>query len=148
MPTCSAVELVFSFPIRIYWEDTDAGGVVYHAQYLCFLERTRTEWLRAQGVEQHGISETQDLVMAVRSMHMEFEKPARLDDVLDSRLRLTERRGASFSVSQELWRGDECLLRADVKVACLRASTFKPRSLPPWLVEAIEAGNSEMDAHA
>src|SRR5205085_12625894 len=106
MPTCSAVELVFSQPIRIYWEDTDAGGVVYHAQYLCFLERTRTDWLRARGIEQHGVSQREDLVMAVRSMQLDFEKPARLDDLVDSRLRLLDRRGASFTVAQELWRGD------------------------------------------
>ena len=139
MPTCSAVELVFRQPIRIYWEDTDAGGVVYHAQYLCFLERTRTEWLRARGVEQHGISEREDLVMAVRSMPLGFEKPARLDDVLDSRLWLSDRRGASFALAQELWRGDECLLRASVRIACLHARAFRPRALPPWLVEAIES---------
>ena len=141
MPTCSAVELVFSHPIRIYWEDTDAGGVVYHAQYLCFLERTRTEWLRARGIGQHGIGEREDLVMAVRSMQVEFDKPARLDDLLDSRLWLRERRGASFRLLQELWRGDECLLRADVKIACLHAGAFRPRALPPWLAEAIGAPN-------
>lgn len=130
---------MFSFPIRIYWEDTDAGGVVYHASYLCFLERARTEWLRARGIEQHGMRETQDLVFAVLSLGIEFKAPARLDDVLESRLQLTELRGASFSLAQELWRGQDCLLRAQVKIACLRASSFRPRPLPPWLVAAIEA---------
>ncbi len=130
---------MFSFPIRVYWEDTDAGGVVYHAQYLCFLERARTEWLRARGVEQHGKRESEDLVMAVRSMDIEFEGPARLDDVLESRLRLTERRRASFSLAQELWRGDDCLLRAGVRLPACMASTFRPRAMPPWLITAIEA---------
>jgi acyl-CoA thioester hydrolase len=139
MPTCSAVELVFSFPIRVYWEDTDAGGVVYHAQYLCFLERARTEWLRARGVGQHGARDAEDLVMAVRSLHVEFEAPARLDDLLEARLRVSERRRASFALAQELWRGPDCLLRAEVKVACLQASSFKPRAMPPWLVAAIDA---------
>src|SRR6187551_1705162 len=97
-PTCSAVELVFIFPIRVYWEDTDAGGVVYHAQYLCFLERARTEWLRARGIEQHGMRESEDLVFAVHSARIEFLAPARLDEVLESRLVLTEVRGASFSL--------------------------------------------------
>ncbi|MEO8160976.1 MAG: tol-pal system-associated acyl-CoA thioesterase [Arenimonas sp.] len=138
-PTCSAVERVFSFQHRVYWEDTDAGGVVYHASYLCFLERARTEWLRAHGVEQHGMRESQDLVMAVRSLQVEFQAPARLDDLLESRLRLSERRGASFSLAQELWRGSECLLHAEVQIACLRASSFRPRALPPWLVAAIGA---------
>jgi acyl-CoA thioester hydrolase len=73
--------------------------VVYHASYLCFLERARTEWLRARGVEQHGISEREDLVMAVRSMSIEFQAPARLDDLIDSRLVLLERGGACFSLA-------------------------------------------------
>ena len=130
---------MFSHPIRVYWEDTDAGGVVYHAQYLCFLERARTEWLRARGIEQHGMREREDLVMAVRSMQVEFEAPARLDDVLESRLWLDERRGASFSLVQELWRGGECLLRARVRIACLHAGAFRPRAMPSWLVAAIES---------
>jgi acyl-CoA thioester hydrolase len=133
------VEPVFRHAIRVYWEDTDAGGVVYHAQYLCFLERARTEWLRAQGIEQHGLREREDLVMAVRSMAIEFEAPARLDDELESRLWLEARRGASFSLLQELWRGGECLLRARVRIACLHANAFRPRALPSWLVAAIES---------
>jgi len=132
---------VFSFPIRVYWEDTDAGGVVYHAQYLCFLERARTEWLRARGIEQHGSREEHDLVMAVRSMQLDFEKAAKLDDLLESRLWLRERRGASFTVVQELWRDADCLLRASVQVACLHAGAFRPRKLPPWLLEAIGEPN-------
>jgi acyl-CoA thioester hydrolase len=139
MPTCSAVELVFSFPVRVYWEDTDAGGVVYHAQYLCFLERARTEWLRARGVGQHGTRDAEDLVMAVRSLQVEFEAPARLDDLLEARLRVSERGGASFVLVQELWRKADCLLRAEVKIACLHASSFRPRKMPPWLAAAIDA---------
>jgi len=130
---------VFSHPIRVYWEDTDAGGVVYHAQYLCFLERTRTEWLREQSLAQHGRPEREDLVMAVRAMEIDFLSAARLDDLLDSRLWIRERRGASFVFVQELWRGGDCLLRARVKVACLHAGAFRPRPIPPWLVTAIEA---------
>jgi acyl-CoA thioester hydrolase len=139
---------VFSFPIRVYWEDTDAGGVVYHAQYLCFLERARTEWMRSRGVGQHGVREEHDLVMAVRSMQLEFEKPARLDDVLDARLFVRRRGRASFELAQELWRGNDCLLRASVKVACLYAGAFRPRALPPWLVEAIGAPMENVDGDA
>ena len=124
----------FSFPIRVYWEDTDAGGVVYHASYLCYLERGRTEWVRAQGIEQQAMRERDDLVMAVREMRIDFLKPARLDDLLEVTVSLKERRAASFLVSQELFRGQECLLRADVRIACLHASSFKPRALPSWLV--------------
>jgi acyl-CoA thioester hydrolase len=125
---------VFSFPIRVYWEDTDAGGVVYHASYLRFLERARTEWLRGQGIAQGMLREQHDVLMVVRALQLDFLKPARLDDELVATVQLTERRRASFTVTQELLRGGECLLQADVRVACLQASTFRPRALPEWLV--------------
>ncbi len=124
----------FSFPIRVYWEDTDAGGVVYHASYLRFLERARSEWLRAQGVAQGELRERHDLIMVVRAMQLDFLKPAKLDDELQVTVLLAERRQASFSVDQELLRGGECLLRARVRIACLHASQFRPRALPDWLV--------------
>lgn len=124
----------FSFPIRIYWEDTDAGGVVYHASYLRFLERARTEWVRAQGIGQHALRASDDLVLAVREMQIDFLRPARLDDELRATVVLEERRRASFSVAQELFRGDECLVRARVRIASLRASTFQPRPLPGWML--------------
>jgi acyl-CoA thioester hydrolase len=130
------VSPVFSFPIRVYWEDTDAGGVVYHASYVRFLERARTEWVRSQGVEQQRLRETDDLVMAVREMHLDFLKPARLDDLLRATMRLEARRRASFEVSQELWRDQTCLLRARVRIACLHGSDFSPRALPDWLATA------------
>ena len=132
----------FSFPIRVYWEDTDAGGVVYHASYLCFLERGRTEWLRAQGVAQQHLREHEGLLMAVREMHLDFLKPARLDDSLQVSVSLKQRRPASFTVSQELFRGAECLLRAEVRIACLHASTFRPCALPSWLVPDPSTGES------
>ena len=132
----------FSFPIRVYWEDTDAGGVVYHASYLCFLERGRTEWVRAQGIEQQALREREDLVMAVREMRIDFLKPARLDDLLRVSVSLEERRNASFVVTQELFRGQECLLRARVRIACLHASNFRPRALPPWLAPDPSNGES------
>jgi acyl-CoA thioester hydrolase len=141
-PAGGPVSPPFSFPIRVYWEDTDAGGVVYHASYLCFLERARTEWLRAQGIEQHGLREQQDLVLAVREMQLDFLKPARLDDVLQASVMLDERRSASFQISQELWRGEQCLLRARVRIACLHASNFRPRALPDWLAPDPSKGES------
>ena len=130
----AAISPTFSFPIRVYWEDTDAGGVVYHASYLCFLERGRTEWVRALGISQHAVRASDDLVLAVRGMQIDFLRPARLDDELRVTVVLEERRSASFSVAQELFRGDECLVRARVRIASLRASTFKPRPLPGWML--------------
>jgi acyl-CoA thioester hydrolase len=142
MPICLRVDPVFSFPIRVYWEDTDGGGVVYHANYLRFLERGRTEWVRAQGIEQQRLRESEDLVMAVREMRLDFIGPARLDDLLSVTVVLKERRSASFLVTQELFRGQQCLLRADVRIACLTASNFRPRALPDWLVSGSDSTDS------
>lgn len=123
----------FSFGIRVYWEDTDAGGVVYHASYLRFLERARTEWLRAQGFGQQALRESEDLVLAVRDMSLDFRKPARLDDHLQVSVVLAERRHASLLIGQVITRGDQALVHASVRVACLVASSFRPRPLPEWL---------------
>jgi acyl-CoA thioester hydrolase len=133
---------VFSFPIRVYWEDTDAGGVVYHGSYVNFLDRARCEWLRELGIEQEQLKQREDLVLAVREMHMDFLRPARLDDLLQVNVQLRERRTASFLVAQELLRGNECLLKAEVRVACLTASVFRPRPLPPWLLPDTCNGES------
>ena len=123
----------FSFPIRVYWEDTDAGGVVYHASYLRFLERARTEWLRGQGIGQQALRDREDLVLVIRDMTIDFHKPARLDDELQASVVLDERRAASLLISQAITRGAERLVDARVRVACLTASTFRARPLPEWL---------------
>ncbi|KAA2285114.1 tol-pal system-associated acyl-CoA thioesterase [Arenimonas fontis] len=127
---------VFSFPIRVYWEDTDAGGVVYHASYVRFLERARTEWLRAMGHGQQALREREDLVLVIRDMTIEFHKPARLDDELLVSVRLEERRRASLLLSQTITRGGESLVGASVRAASVHASSFRPRPLPQWLVTA------------
>jgi len=123
----------FSFGIRVYWEDTDAGGVVYHASYVRFLERARTEWLRALGFGQQALRESEDMVLVVRDMAIDFHKPARLDDELQVSVVLAERRNASLLITQQIYRGDQVLVRAKVRVACLVASSFRPRPLPQWL---------------
>jgi len=125
--------LPFSFPIRVYWEDTDAGGVVYHGSYVRFLERARTEWLRAQGVGQQALRQDEDLVLAIRDMSLDFRKPARLDDELLVSVVMTERRSASLVMEQQIVRGGEVLVEARVRAACLVASSFRPRPLPEWL---------------
>ena len=123
----------FSFPIRVYWEDTDAGGVVYHGSYVRFLERARTEWLRARGTGQQALKTDDDVVLAIRHMTLEFLAPAHLDDELQVDVVMTERRAASLRMAQAISRGDRVLVAADVRVACLTASTFRPRPLPEWL---------------
>jgi len=133
---------MFSLPTRIYWEDTDAGGVVYHASYLRFLERARTEWLRDLGISQQALKEQQDVVLVVREMRIDFLKPARLDDVLAVSVRLSERRAASFVVAQQIFRGEDCLLRAEARIACLQASQFRPCALPEGLLPDPSPGES------
>jgi len=130
----------FHWPARVYWEDTDAGGVVYHANYVKFLERARTEWLRAKGYEQYALQQSKQVVFAVYSMQLEFLKPARLDDTLRISVLLTAARRASFSVTQsiiELRNGVE-LCRADVEIACLDALKFRPIPIPADLLAAIQ----------
>lgn len=130
----------FSWPIRVYWEDTDAGGVVYHARYLHFLERARTEWLRSCGYEQGHMSETIDMVFAVRNMNIDFRLPAQLDDLLEVRITLSECRRARFTVQHELWRDTALLLTGSAQIACLSASRFKPRGIPDPLLSLIQNG--------
>ena len=130
------IAVPFSFPIRVYWEDTDAGGVVYHGSYVRLLERARTEWLRAQGIGQQALRAGEDVVLAIRDMTLDFRYPARLDDELQVSVAMTERRTASLRVAQEISRGDRVLVTATVRVACLAASTFRPRPLPEWLAAA------------
>jgi acyl-CoA thioester hydrolase len=122
--------MTFSWPIRVYWEDTDAGGVVYHARYLHFFERARTEWLRSVGIAQTDLQKIEDIVLVVKDCYYDILRPARLDDELSVITRIAEIRRASFHVNQELWRGSECLSKAAVKIACLKAGSFKPCGLP------------------
>lgn len=135
--------LPFSFAIRVYWEDTDGGGVVYHASYLRFLERARTEWLRAQGIGQQQLRATEDLVFAVRSVRMEFLAPAHLDDEIDATVELRERRSASLRFGQTLRRRSDgvLLVEAEVRAACLVGSTFKPRAIPAGLFPGEKPDN-------
>jgi acyl-CoA thioester hydrolase len=144
-----AAEPVFSWPTRVYWEDTDAGGVVYHAQYLAFLERARTEWLRARGKGQQALRVDHDLVFAVRSMRIEFRQPARLDDALDVTVGLRQCRRASLVIAQAIHREGVLLLDAEVRVAALNASDFRPRAIPDPLygeLKALEEFQVESDA--
>jgi acyl-CoA thioester hydrolase len=137
-PEMQAVaEASFSWPTRVYWEDTDAGGVVYHAQYLAFLERARTEWLRARGMGQQWLRDELGLMFAVRAMRIDFRQPARLDDVLEVSVVLRNCRRASLVIGQAIHRDGRLLLDADVRVAALDASDFKPRAIPDPLYEML-----------
>ncbi len=130
---------MFSWPTRVYWEDTDAGGVVYHAQYLAFLERARTEWLRAHGYGQELLRAEHDLVFAVRTMRIDFRQPARLDEALDVSVSLGECRRASLVIAQAIHREGSLLLDAQVRVAALGAGDFRPRAIPDTLYARLKS---------
>ncbi|NDK38115.1 tol-pal system-associated acyl-CoA thioesterase [Pseudoxanthomonas gei] len=131
--------LRFSWPTRVYWEDTDAGGVVYHAQYVAFLERARSEWLRHRGHGQERLRGEHDLVFAVRAMQLDFLAPARLDDLLDVIVEIRACKRASVLFAQSILRGGRVLLTAEVRVAVLSASSFRPKPAPDALYEEFKA---------
>lgn len=140
------IEPRFSWPTRIYWEDTDAGGVVYHARYVAFMERARTEWMRALGFGQERTRTDHGLVFAVRAMSMDFLKPARLDDALEVTATLVQCKRASMVFDQRVCRGDETLLTAQVRIAALDASTFKPRGMDDVLLAALKPYELQVSA--
>jgi acyl-CoA thioester hydrolase len=124
------------FRCRVYWEDTDAGGIVYYANYLKFAERARTEMLRDAGVEQQRLKDEQGLLFAVKRCACEYVRPARLDDALDVVTSVTAARGASLDMRQEIRRADELLASLDVTIACLSA-TGAPSRMPANLRNAL-----------
>ena len=134
-----AVSTQFSWPTRVYWEDTDAGGVVYHARYVAFMERARTEWMRALGYGQERTRQDHGLVFAVRAMQIDFLRPARLDDALAVSVALRQCRRASLVFDQRIVREGELLLAAQVRIAALDAATFRPRGLEDALYDRMKA---------
>ncbi|CAM5243305.1 tol-pal system-associated acyl-CoA thioesterase [Rhodanobacter lindaniclasticus] len=125
----------FAWPVRVYWEDTDAGGVVYHAGYLRFMERARSEWMRALGVDQMAYKQATGLAFMVRDMHIDFLRPALLDDELIVTVAVKERRAASILFAQTILKADgNCLVRADVRVACVELERMRPAAIPPDLI--------------
>lgn len=129
----SKINAAFSWPVRVYWEDTDAGGVVYYANYLKFLERARSEWLRTLGIHQAELAAQDDVLFVVRRVEADYRKPARFDDALAVQSRITELGRASLTMAQQVWRGDEVLLAAQVKLACVSASGMRAAKIPPHL---------------
>ena len=127
----------FRFPVRVYWEDTDAGGVVYHAQYLAFMERARSEWMRSIGFGQESLREA-NLCFVVRAMSIDFRMPAKLDDLLSVSVRLAQCRGASLVIAQDVRRGAELLVSAEVRVAAVSADRFRPVPIPEAVLARLK----------
>ena len=126
----------FTWPVRVYYEDTDLGGVVYYANYLKFLERARSEWLRHLGISQTRLLEAERLLFAITAVDIRYLKPARFEDELAVTVELERLRRASMSFRQSIYRGDpggELLCTAAVTAACLDADTMRPRALPAHL---------------
>jgi acyl-CoA thioester hydrolase len=130
----------FSIKFRVYWEDTDAGGVVYYANYLKFMERCRTEWLRALGVDQHRMRVERQLQFAVVDMQVRFLRPAVLDDEVVVTAELQRLTGATIEFKQAVYRGDSQLVSAGTRVACLDSATLKPRAIPKDLFQEWRNG--------
>ncbi len=120
----------YQIPVRIYWEDTDAGGVVFYANYLKYMERCRTDWLRALGVDQGRLRRERGLQFAVVSVTVDFLRPAVLDDEIIVTAELVSMSGATISFKQTIWRGDVQLIDAGTRVACIDSGALKPRAIP------------------
>lgn len=126
------------FPIRVYYENTDAGGVVYHAQYLNFFERARTEYLRSLGFSQQQLLE-QNLAFVVKRVEIDYKLPARLDDQLIVETKVIEKKKASLVFQQFLWRESCCLSQAKVVVASVDLIKMKPVAMPQQIYQLLQA---------
>ncbi len=124
---------LFAIPVRVYFQDTDAGGVVYHANYLNFMERARTEWLRTHGYSNAELMKEFGMVFVVRSVKLDYLKPALLDDVLDVTAQIKDIGRSRISLLQTIRRGEEILTEAEVHLVCVSLESFKPVSVPEVL---------------
>ena len=128
----------FVWPVRVYYEDTDSGGVVYYANYLRFMERARTEFLRHFGFEQDQLIAEDGVLFAVRAIEVDYLRPARFNELLDVSARVVQRGGASITCHQEVRRNGEVLCSGRVKIASLEADTMRPVAIPKQIVTAMD----------
>ncbi len=136
----------FRFSLRVYWEDTDAGGVVFYANHLKYFERARTEWLRGLGFSQERLRIETGAIFIVADTSIRYLRPARLDDLLDVTVRLTDAGRASMSLTQQTWRSDvnehndnaaSLLCEGSIRIGCVDAATFRPRRIPTDILSAL-----------
>jgi acyl-CoA thioester hydrolase len=138
-PSLQPELFTYSFPVRVYFESTDAGGVVYHSEYLKFMERARTEWLRHLGYDHQALAREHKAIFVVAAIAVDFLKPARLDDNLAVSVRLESVGRVRCVFDQEIRREEEVLVKARVTVACLVNESFKPAEIPAGLKRKMEA---------
>mgnify|MGYP001179118414 FL=1 len=138
--------MAFELPLRIYWEDTDAGGIVFYANYLKFFERARTEWLRSLGIHQQALREATGGIFVVSEANLKYHRPARLDDELVVTARLLEAGRASITIAQQALAKPEpatgarapLLCEGLIRVGWVDAATLKPTRMPPHVLEAMK----------
>lgn len=128
---------VFHHPIRVYYEDTDAGGAMYHANYLCFFERARSEMLRTLGVEQDQLVAEHNLVFVVKSAHLDYLKPARFNECLDVSSEISLLKKASLNFEQIISRQNVVLCKATIRIACVQLNTATPQKIPTFILQKL-----------
>jgi acyl-CoA thioester hydrolase len=139
----TAADGVFRHPLRVYWEDTDAGGVVFYANYLKFFERARTEWLRTLGFSQQQMLRDERVMFVVADTALRYRRAALLDDLLEVTVTVAEAGRASLRLSQQAWREDELLAEGEIRIGCVaagddRSAGFRPCRIPAAILEKIQ----------
>ncbi|WP_044041553.1 tol-pal system-associated acyl-CoA thioesterase [Caballeronia insecticola] len=132
--------LTFEWPVRVYYEDTDAGGIVFYANYLKFFERARTEWLRACGIDQQRVAESDGIVFVVRRTAVDYSSPARLDDVIRVVSRIERLGRASVDFHQEAWRDGVLLASGEIRIASVDRASIRPAGIPDAVLEGLRRG--------
>ena len=127
----------FEWPVRIYWEDTDAGGIVFYANYLKFFERARTEWLRRLGIEQHALKAETGGMFVVSETQVKYHRPAVLDDVLRVTAHLSQSGRASLIIGQQAWRRETLLCEGQIRIGWVHAQTLQPQRIPTSILERL-----------
>ena len=127
----------FRFAMRVYWEDTDAAGIVFYANYLKFFERARTEWLRSLGFEQERLRAESGIAFVVTETSVRYRRPARLDDVISVSVAVRRLGQASLDVAQEAHRADELLASGTIRIGCVELGTFRPRRFPDQILASL-----------
>jgi acyl-CoA thioester hydrolase len=134
----NAVNNEFNLQVRVYYEDTDAGGVVYHTNYLKFMERARTEWLRHAGFEQDILIDEKEILFAVRKISIDYNKPALFNDLLNIKTRIIEQRKVSFIFEQLVFnQAEEMICNAEIKIVCIDSNTLKPKPIPETILSEL-----------
>lgn len=137
---------MFEWKIRVYWEDTDAGGIVFYANYLKFFERARTEWLRSLGLGQQQLRDQTGGMFVVTRTAVDYLRSARLDDELSIHTTIARAARASLQLDQSAWRGTECLCRGQITIGWVEAGTLRPRRIAPEIARALQIeGNKDTE---